>query len=347
MPIRCPQCSHVNPDQSGFCISCGNRLQPTGQSQTTPNSSSLPTYAREVSNSPPSYPSPSPFPTGPNSAPSSFPANTGSAPPSFPTNTGTMPPSFPAASQWQNGMVAPPPPGTQMGTAQGLASLLRAFAGHGTLVAHHSWLLSGDHAHAGAVRDATRNKLQQRGIVKLLITPETLMERGILMEERDYLVAQRGICTVFIYVAPAGQDLYISRATTVLPAISNIRVALCCLGLVIMLFGFFSRPSPTDLLYGNVLGFFLASIFAFLTAPILSIFIFLLIRGFITWLKEKDFWQFLRPNYLSDFNLDDLMLLEHVTDETVSDAVKQVGLDATKIVPPVMGYQPKQKIRAL
>jgi hypothetical protein len=279
--------------------------------------------------------------------PASFPANTGSAPPSFPSNTGSAPPSFPAASQWQTGMVAPPPPGTQMGTAQGLASLRRAFAGHGTLVAHHSWLLSGDHAHARAVRDATRDKLQQRGIVKLLITPETLMERGLLMEERDYLVAKRGICTVFIYVAPAGQDLYISRATTVLPAIDNVRAMIYGLLLLIMFFGFFSRPSTTDLLYGNTFGFLLASIFAILSVPILLFFIYLLIRSFISWLREKDFWQYLRPNILNDFNLDDLMLLEHVTDETVYDAVKQVGLDATKIVPPVMGYQPKQKIRAL
>ncbi len=234
-----------------------------------------------------------------------------------------------------------------MGTAQGMASIRRAFAGHGTLVAHHSWLLSGNHAYAGAVRDATRDKLQQRGIAKLIITPETLMERGLLMEERDYLVVQRGICTEFIYVAPAGQDLYISRATTVLPAINNIRMAIYGLLLLIMFFGFFSRPSYTDVLYGNIIGFIFATIFAILSGPILVFFIFLLIRAFITWLREKDFWQFLRPNFLSDFNLDDLMLLEHVTDEVVYDAVKQVGLDATKIVPPAMGYQPKQKIRAL
>jgi hypothetical protein len=336
MPIRCPQCSQVNPDQSGFCLSCGSRLQLTGQSQPTSNSPSLPTFAGDVSNSPPSYPPSSPFTTGPSSAPPSFPASAGSAPPSFPT-----------ASQWQTGMVAPPPPGTQMGTAQGMASIRRAFAGHGTLVAHHSWLLSGYHAHAGAVHDATRDKLQQRGIAKLKITPETLMERGLLMEERDYLVAQRGICTVFIYVAPAGQDLYLSRATTVLPAISNIRVVILGLLFLIMFFGFFSRPSPTDLLYGNTLGFLFASIFAILSAPILLFFIFLLIRSFIYWLREKDFWRYLRPNFLNDFNLDDLMILEQVTDGTVYDAVKQVGLDATKIVPPATGYQPKQKIRAL
>src|ERR1700676_4748612 len=110
MPIRCPQCSQVNPDQSGFCVSCGNRLQFTGQSQPISNSSSLPTFASDVSNSPPSYPSSS-----------TFPASAGSAPPSFPSGAGSPPPSFPTASQWQTGVVAPP--GTQIGTAQGLASI--------------------------------------------------------------------------------------------------------------------------------------------------------------------------------------------------------------------------------
>jgi len=212
---------------------------------------------------------------------------------------------------------------------------------------HHSWLLSGDHAHAVAVRNATKDKLLQRGIAKLSVTPQTLIERGFLMEERDYLVAQRGISTVFIYVAPAGQDLYISRATTVLPAINNVRVIILGLLFLVMFFGFFSHPSPSDLLYGNTLGFLLASIFSILSVPILLFFIVLLIRSFIYWLREKDFWQYLRSNYLNVFNLDDLMLLEHATDDTVRDAVERVGLDATKIVPPALGYQPKQKIRAL
>ena len=81
--------------------------------------------------------------------------------------------------------------------------------------------------------------------------------------------------------------------------------------------------------------------------PILLLFIALLIRSFINWLVEKDFWRLLRPNVLNDFQLDDIALLEHVTDDVVRDAVDQAGLDASKIVPPALGYQPKPNIRAI
>jgi hypothetical protein len=56
-------------------------------------------------------------------------------------------------------------------------------------------------------------------------------------EERDYLKIGRGVSTVFIYVASAGQDLYISRATTVLPAINSFRVIGLLLLLALALFG--------------------------------------------------------------------------------------------------------------
>ena len=70
-----------------------------------------------------------------------------------------------------------------MGAAQGLGSLRRAFAGFGTLVMHHSWLLTGDHAQALAIRSSVRDKLMQRNVVKLNVNASTLTERGLLMEE--------------------------------------------------------------------------------------------------------------------------------------------------------------------
>ena len=102
---------------------------------------------------------------------------------------------------------------------------------------HHSWLLNGQHTQTKAVREAIIQKLQQRGTVGLKITPEKLMERGLLMEERDYVSVSRGVSTVFVYVAPAGQDLYVSRATTVLPAIDSFRAVLLGLVVFITLFG--------------------------------------------------------------------------------------------------------------
>ncbi len=244
-------------------------------------------------------------------------------------------------------MQPPPPPGTPMGAAQGLGSIRRAFAGFGTLVMHHSWLLTGDHAQALAIRSSVRDKLMQRNVVKLNVNASTLTERGLLMEEREYVIAHRGVSTVFIYVAPAGQDLYISRATTVLPVISNLRVVILALLAVIMIIGFTSQPSIYTLYSAGIAAFLLASIFSALSYPILLLFIALLIRSFINWLVEKDFWRLLRPNVLNDFQLDDIALLEHVTDDVVRDAVDQAGLDASKIVPPALGYQPKPKIRAI
>ncbi len=235
----------------------------------------------------------------------------------------------------------------QMGAGQGMASIRRAFAGHGTLIMHHSWLLNGDQAQAMPIRSTIRDILKLRDIPRLNVNPERLMERGILMEEREYLTVFRGVATVFIYVTPAGRDLYISRATTVLPAISSVRVAIVSLLLLIMFLGFVIHPSAYSLLTGDVVGFIFASALSVLSIPILLFLLWLLILSFISWLVEKDFWQYLRPNTLNDFQLDDIALLEHVTDDVVHSAVEQAGLDASKIAPPPLGYQPKRRFRAI
>ena len=132
-----------------------------------------------------------------------------------------------------------------------------------------------------------------------------------------------------------------------MPAISNIRVGILVLLLVIMIIGFTSQPSYATILTGGVGAFILASIFSALSYPILLFFLFLLVRSCISYFVEKDFWRYLRPNVLNDFQLGDIALLEHVTDDVVRDAVQQAGLDASKIVPPALGYQPKPKIRAV
>lgn len=322
---RCPQCAYENPEQSSFCVRCGNRLSTNGQPSNAGSisSQSLPTYAAmgapaasAPSYSPPPTPSYNP-PTGPFYTPASQ-----SAPPSAALST-------------------------QMGTGQGQASIRRAFAGYGTLIFHHSWLVNGGAAQANTVRSTISDIIRQRNIVGLSVNQQRLMERGLLVEERDYLIARRGVSTVFVYAAPAGNDLYISRATTVLPTISNVRVAIFSLLFLIMVIGFFSHPDITTLYTGGILALAISVIFAVLSVPILLFFIIIGIRSFIYWLVEKDFWVFLRPNTLNDFQLDDIMLLEHATDDTVKAAVKQIGLDASQITPPAQGYQPKRRIRAI
>jgi len=249
-------------------------------------------------------------------------------------------------TQWAQ-TIAPPPPTTQMGTAQGLASIRRAFAGRGTLITHFSWLLTGNNAYtqSGAINASVVNLLRQRAIAGTVITQEKLMERGIAMEEREYIVARRGITTVFTYVAPAGPELYISRATTALPPVSYIRAGILALLAALMIIGFlqpvFAGP------YGIIAMSPFAILLYALSYPIAIFLVIMLIASFIYWLVENDFLTYLRANSLNDFQLDDIAMLEKMIDDTVREAVKQVGLDESKITLPqmVLSFRPRTRIR--
>jgi hypothetical protein len=331
MPVICSTCAYENPGDSGFCARCGNRLPSNGQTSTgaTASSQPFPAYAHMGT---PGYSTPPPTPSyGPPPGPS-YPAYT-------------------PASQ-----VLPPASAypMQMGTGQGLVSIRRAFAGCGTLIHHHSWLVNGGSEQAGNARSTIFDILRQRNIAGFNVADQRLTERGLLMEQRDYLVARRGVTTVFIYASPAGKDLYISRATTVLPTINNVRVVIFCLLLLAMLIGFFVHPSPstpTSIFSGDMTAYLVAGFVSFLFTLvgfcILLFFIYLLVRSCIYWLVEKDFLVLLRYRDLNDFQIDDVMVLEHVTDDTVKAAVKQVGLDASQITPPPMGYEAKRRIRTI
>jgi hypothetical protein len=78
---------------------------------------------------------------------------------------------------------------------------------------------------------------------------------------------------------------------------------------------------------------------------LIALLIAITVYSLISWLLEKDFWVLLRPNFLNDFQRDDIALLEQVTDDIMRVAMKQLRLDANKIVAPAQGYQPPQKIR--
>lgn len=342
MPINCPQCSYENPDQSTFCVRCGSKLQSDSQDLGTANSFSQPTYVASTPGSftPPSYSSPSS--------------------PSFPPSPT---PSFSASAQSSAAYAAPVALPTQMGMAQGQYTLRHAFAGHGTLIMHYSWLLNGKQIQATTVRSTILDIVRRRNIAGVTANAERLTDSSVDAETRDYLTVQRKGSTVFIYAAPAGQDLYISRATMVLPPISLIRVLILGLMLFIVFFspsiiqstitGMLTTSSGlSGIAGGGILALLiplliLSAIFALSYIPILFILIVLLIRSIIVWALEKDFWMYLRSNYLNDFQVDDIMVLEHATDDTVRTAVEQLGLDATQIVPPSQGYQPKKRVRII
>lgn len=339
MAIQCPECSFVNPDNSTFCVKCGNRLpqgNPVGQYAA--GATSAPTYLTP--------PQAVPGPVSLYNPPSSTMPPYAAPPTSYPSPGGPI-----GGTQWPPQTIAPPPPMTQMGTGQGLASLRRAFAGRGTLITHFSWLLTGNNAYtqSGTINSSVVSILRQRSIAGTTITQEKLMERGVAMEEREYIVARRGITTVFTYVAPAGPELYISRATTALPPISFIRVAILALLMILMIIGFLqpALAGPAYSAYGVVTMSPFAILLYALSYPIVIFLIIMLIASFIYWLVEKDILVYLRANALNDFQLDDIAMLEKMIDDTVREAVKQAGLDESKITSPQMvtSFRPRTRIR--
>jgi hypothetical protein len=223
---------------------------------------------------------------------------------------------------------------------------------------HYSWLLDGKNVQAATLCTTIIELLRQRNFLDFQLSTARMKERGYQTEERDYIIAQRRVSSVFIYVAPAGRDLYISRATSVLTAIDIFRVIRLCVLIGIALLGptifpaivaglVFNPGSPgTSMLAGAVLASTLASIFGTVSFFIWIYVIIWLWSSIRHWIIEKDFLAYLRMRDLNDFQLDDIALLEHATDEVVLEAVKQLNLDASKIVPPA-SYQPARHVKVV
>src|SRR5437868_2754505 len=142
MALLCPQCSHENPDRSAFCVRCGNKLQSTGPIGQVPSQPNIPSsFSYSPVSNPPLYTPPPQNPAY--SPPLAAPSSAQPVPPPVVESWATPAPAYSTSSY-----------GTQMGTGQGMASIRRAFAGHGTLIMHHSWLLNGQHTQTKAVREA-------------------------------------------------------------------------------------------------------------------------------------------------------------------------------------------------
>lgn len=316
MPVTCRSCFYNNPDGSSFCLRCGKLLSPGSTQQL--GSTQQPTQGF-------------------------FPGATGGqaqqhqqvyAPPAAPA------PQIPA--------VAPP--------ASSVGSLRRAFAGHGTLIKHHSWLLDGQQAQVMSVRQAIFDKIVQRNLDGSRVSLENLIDQGLIDEHRDYIKVRRKSTTVFIYATPAGHDLYISRATTIQPGISLLRVVVPCLVLLAIIIPSVNvSASALEVGAGGQGGigaalvplFLWVALVLFFSLPLLWIFIVALFRSIVSLVFDKDFWVLLRPNRLTEFQRDEVALMEHTTDSIVREAMKQLGLDADKITAPLSGYQPVSRIRLI
>ena len=359
----CPQCSQVSTEATPFCIRCGYRFQgneqvvndeatvrssnlanipanadpaatftPGGQQisaaqQPTVNAAS---YAPSIpSEAIPSDPNPSPVPGGYMAQP--LPQPGGYPQPAY----GQLPYSAPPS--------APPTGGG------GVANLQRAFAGKGAPVHHQSWLLDSRQVQPATLRGAFIDNIHKQGVMGVSATPENLREQGVVMEDRAYIRVQYGSASVFVYMAPMGPNLYVSRISTVQQPLSRIRMVSLGGLFVLMLIFFLCYSLIYQSSTGDQSTYLLTTrinqFFELAANGLLLFFLFVLLRSVISWLAENDFLAFLRPNRLNDFTLDTLSSIEHITDKGIRETLKQAGLNADEITKPTQSYAPQQPLR--
>lgn len=235
--------------------------------------------------------------------------------------------------------------------SSGVSSLQRAFAGKGVPVHHQSWLLDGKQVPPATLRNSLMDAIHKQGVMGVRALPERLREHGVAMEERDFIRVQYGAASVYVYLAPMGQNLYVSRTSTIQQPLSRARVA-TLVGLAVLLILsliFFSviNPSTADLLAGNDFTSSVKAFFGYAFYGLLFFFFFVLIRSIVSWLTDNDFLAFLRPNRLSDFTLDTLSSVEHITDKGIRETLRQAGLNADEITRPAQSYAPQQALSHL
>ena len=370
----CPQCNQANQDDTTFCRFCGYRFPENGQAANEDATIRPSSLAGVPSNADPS----STIKTGEQQAPvaQSTPSAMQTPQPQFSgSNPGYPPPvatpnSGPFQGQGgfapqQQGQQGGYPPQTQQpyGQAPYGAPVLvqapaapnameRAFAGRGTPVHHQSWLLDGKQVQPATLRNSLIENIQRQGVMGITAIPERLREKGVALEERDYVRVQYGNSAIFVYMAPMGQNLYVSRTSTVHQPLSPTRVGvvigLVVLMLISLLFYAVIHPSYGDILAGNA-GFAEGAntFFGYAFYGLLFFLLFLLIRSLVFLLTDKDFLAYLRPNRLNDFTLDTLSCAEKVTDKSIRETLRQAGLNTEEITSPAQSYAPQQALHHL
>jgi hypothetical protein len=227
-----------------------------------------------------------------------------------------------------------------MGTTT-LATIRSALAGYGTVITHHCWLIEGKQIQGRETLASTvQEQLKQQHYIGAVPQVIRLSEATKTPIEREFLMLQRGSATEFIYVAPVDDALYLSRTTTIQPTLSYIRAGVATILLLVVLGG---------AVLGGLFGISTATILAvgisLLYSAALFLFFSLLLFSIISWLQEKDGAKYLRSNWLSDFQSDDVAMLELATDRALRHVINQAGIDPMHITPPAQGYHPRRKIR--
>ncbi len=379
MSRTCPQCSQVNEDETAFCRGCGYRfqatepevndataIQPASLTNVSPDADPSATLMPENQPAQGGQPQPSPAMFSPQPAvapayppPVTTPQPSGALayPPPMATPNPAQPQGAympPAAQQGAYSMqqaYGQPPygaPSMAQAPSTGTASLQRAFAGKGTPVHHRSWLLNGKGKQVQPVtlRNSLIDTMQKQGVLGVNITSEHLREQGIVLEERDYVRVQYGISSVFVYMAPMGQSLYVSRTSTVQQSYSRTRMVVLSSLFVLMLICliFYIVINPDSFSATGGFGGGAKTFFGYAFDGLLFFFLFLLLRSFVFWLTDNDFLAFLRPNRLNDFTLDALSCIELTTDKALRETLEQAGLDAEAITHSAQSYAPQQAL---
>lgn len=319
MAVICPQCSLENPDDSAFCRRCGASLAQAGG---VPGEGQVPT--------------PIFVPPGDSVIQQGFPSPSPFIPPTRSTYE-QMPPQGPYAPHH----TAPPPPSVPLVTQLGK----RAFAGYGLPVSRASWLIPDEQAQANALLAATREDLKQQGLPGATIDAPRLTERAFMIEKREYLTAHRGSASVFVYITPAGRDLYISRTTTAQTPFSFPRIAILTLVLILMIIGLAQSGFPPVTTGGFSLGAAISTILINFSYPLLLFFLVLIVASLLAWLIHGDAGMYLRPATLNDFQADDALMLEESVDSSLRSAARTLKIDAEKITAPGQKYRIRRRLR--
>ncbi len=248
----------------------------------------------------------------------------------------------------------------QLGASGISSSLWSPFAGYGTRREHVAWLLEGLGTQAEDLRNRITGRFSQRQIPQAEVTPVTLTSRGVAVEQRPFYRIQRGLATVWLYIARYGEDLYVSQVSYVKGKISLARIlmvlGLCGMVLLAVLNGALvsiNLQQVADSIGGGFFGsgpsvepnMFLISTMC-CTGPLSLIAQVILIIGLIfsayKFLTEKDFLALLRarPN---EFQEDDIVSLEKSVNETVRQAADLVGIDR-KLLAPERAYRAGRRL---
>ncbi len=224
----------------------------------------------------------------------------------------------------------------QMGsTGTAPVNIWGPFAGYGTRGRHVSWLINGQGERADVLRDFVAARFGRREIPAATIESVKLVRQGVLVDTRPYFLIRRGLTTAGLYIARFGKDLYVSQVTYFKGPISSMRVLFLAVALLfVFIYPVISSNAFSQIgvsLFGGIGGDLQNLMFAVCClGPIylvdwLALSLLALFSGY-KYLTEKDVLAALRvpPN---EFDMDDTVALEKSVEQTVREALDDVGIE--------------------